>query len=249
MHNTYTWEYIEDYFTQSLSNEERKNFEKRVEEDASFAKEVAFYLTARSAASEVLMEEKQRPFADAEVAASKVEKPAVVRKMPLRKWLPYVAAACIILFIAAIFFLRSPSPQQLANHYIKDNYSILSQTMDGSRDSLQLGIAAYNNGDYHQALNYFEGVRQGNPSSSYAKKYAGLAYLQANNYNKALECFKELSATKNLYSNSGDFLQAVTLLQRNNPGDKELAKQLLQKVDQEDEDGSDQAREWLKKWK
>jgi tetratricopeptide (TPR) repeat protein len=246
-----TWEYIESYFTQALSSEERKNFEMRIEQDASFAKEVAFYLTARSAAREVLTEEKQRPLVNGKVQKTANVQPATVRKMPvrIRKWLPYMAAACVIVFIAGFFLFRSSSPQQLANNYLKSNYSTLNQTMDGSQDSLQLGIAAYNSKDYQRALTYFEGVRQGNPASSYAIKYAGLAFLQTNNYDKALQRFKELSANKGLYSNSGDFLQAVTLMKRNDSGDQEQAKQLLQKVEREDQDGSIQSKEWLEKLK
>ncbi|TKK67261.1 tetratricopeptide repeat protein [Ilyomonas limi] len=243
-----TWEYIEAYFTQALSAEERKTFEVRCAEDAAFAKEVAFYLTARSAAREVLIAEKQKSFAERAMPQQVMVKTALIKKMALRKWISYVAAACIILFVGAYFILKSPAPQQLASQYVKVHFTILSQTMDASRDSLQLGIAAYNSQDYQRALMLFEGVRRNDAANSDAKKYAGLAYLQTKNYDKALECFKELSGMKGLYSNSGDFLQAVTLLQRNNPGDKESAKALLQKVVQENKEGSKQASEWLAQW-
>jgi len=243
-----TLEYIEAYFTQTLSPEERKTFEVRCAQDAAFAKEVAFYLTARSATREVLMDEKQKTFAERAMPQQVMVKTASVKKMVLRKWIPYAAAACIILFVGSYFMLQSPAPQQLANQYINDNFTTLSQTMDASRDSLQLGIAAYNSQDYRRALALFEGVRRHDLTNSDAKKYTGLTYLQTKQYDKALERFQELSALKGLYSNSGDFLQAVTLLQRYNPGDKERAKELLQKVVQENEEGSKQAKEWLTHW-
>jgi tetratricopeptide (TPR) repeat protein len=242
------WEYIEAYFTQSLGDEERKAFEVRCGQDEAFAGDVAFYLTARSAAREVLVEEKQKIYAADDDAKMERPKAAAGKRIAFRKWMLYAAAACIILFAGFYFIYQSPAPQQLANKYIQENYAILSQTMDASRDSLQLGIAAYNSQDYQRALVLFEGINQHNPAGSDAKKYAGLAYLQTKNYDKALERFKDLSAMKGQYSNSGDFLQAVTLLQRNHPNDKEQAKQLLQKVVQENEEGSNQAREWLDKW-
>ena len=119
--------------------------------------------------------------------------------------------------------------------------------MDASRDSLQLGIAAYNNKDYNRALQLFTGVEKNDTANSDAKKYAGLAYLQQQDYDKAIQQFDELSNMKGLFSNAGDFLKAVSLLERNKSGDKEEAKQLLQKVVTDKEEGSEQAEEWLKK--
>ncbi len=243
-----TLEYIEAYFTQALSAEEKKTFEVRCEKDEAFAREVAFYLTARSAARELLMEQKQNAAAVKEVAATGYRQKAPVRKMPLRTWITYAAAACVILFVAVYFVVTSSSPQQLANNYIRENYTELGKTMDTSRDSMQLGIEAYEQKEYERALSFFEGVRRSNPEKADAAKYAGLAYLQTKNYDKALESFEQLSAMKGLY-NSGDMLSAVTLLLRDQPQDKSRAKQLLQKVVDEKEEGSEEASEWLKKLK
>ena len=263
-----TLEYIEDYFTQVLSEEERKAFEVRIEQDAAFAQDVAFYLTTRNVLQELLEEkretafaqskdhapetsikgEPENTFAEKETTKKGRDKTTPVSKLPLRKWLPYAAAACVIFVIAALFLLRSPEPQQLAREYIKENYSILSLTMDASHDSLQLGIEAYNNQDYQRALSFFEGVRHNDPANSDVKKYAGLAYLQTKNYDKALKCFQELTAMGGSY-NSGDILSAITLMQRDGPGDEAKAKQLLHKVVNEKEDGAVQAKDWLDRWK
>ena len=82
--------------------------------------------------------------------------------------------------------------------------------------------------------------------NSDAKKYTGLTYLQQGNYDKAIEQFDALSNMK-LFSNPGDFLKAVSLLERNSPGDKEAAKKLLQKVANNKEEGSEKAQDWLTK--
>ena len=63
---------------------------------------------------------------------------------------------------------------------------------------------------------------------------------------KALEYFQEL-ARYVLYTNPGLFYQALTLLKRNQPGDKEQAKQFLQQVIDRHLDGDETAREWVKK--
>ena len=128
------------------------------------------------------------------------------------------------------------------------HYGNLSQTMDASHDSLQTGIAAYNNKDYKKALVYFVGVEKNDAQNSDAKTYAGLAYLQSADYDNAINEFDELSNMKELFSNPGDFLKAISLLQRNKPGDKEVAKKLLQKVVTEKEEGNEKAAEWLKRF-
>jgi len=83
---------------------------------------------------------------------------------------------------------------------------------------------------------------------AYVRGRAFLDLRSIQGWRQALQQFDELANMKDLYSNSGDFLKAVTLLERNKPGDKEEAKKLLQKVVHENEDGSQEAGEWLKKF-
>jgi len=242
-----TIEYIESYFQQTLSSEEKSAFEQRCEIDEAFAKEVAFYITARQFLKEELLKEKSQSWKQQSIAK---EQPAqlisLTKKSGLVIWMIYAAAACLLLFASVYLFETQTSPKKYAANYVKSNYSNLSQTMDASHDSLQLGIAAYNNKDYNKALQLFTGVEQNDPQNSDAKKYTGLTYLQQDNYDKAIEQFDALS-NMSLFSNPGDFLKAVSLLERNSPGDKEAAKKLLQKVANNKEEGSEKAQDWLTK--
>ena len=242
-----TMEYIESYFQQTLTNEERAAFEARCEKDEEFAKNVAFYITARQALREELLGQKvgewKKEDPVPEEAAPVIS--MVKRKTTFGRWAAYVAAACVVLAISVYLFDARTTPKKLATAYIN---STLSQTMDASHDSIQLGIAAYNDQQYDNALQFFEGVEQRDSSNTDAKKYAGLSYLQKQDYDKALQQFDELANIKGLHSNPGDFLKATTLLLRNKQGDKEEAKALLQKVVNEKEEGSKEAAEWLKKF-
>lgn len=161
------------------------------------------------------------------------------------------AAAGLVLILAAYFafFQSSNNPTQLADKYVQHELTHLSLTMDGIQDSLQIGMAAYNDKDYQKALQIFEGLYKDHPDDSYVLKYKGLAYLLTKNYDKALSSFDELAAKKHLFSNDGLFLKAVTLLERNQSGDKDAAKQLLEQVVNEKTEGNAKAEEWLKKWK
>ncbi len=159
------------------------------------------------------------------------------------------AAAGVILILAAYFyfFQNTTDLRHLANRYVKEDLSHLSITMDGAKDSLQQGIAAYNDKAYTRSLQLFEAIYKAHPENTDALKYAGITYLVTKEYNKALECFDELAARKELFSNPGIFLKAVTLLQRDQPGDRAQAGQLLQQVVNEKAEGSREAGRWLKK--
>jgi len=241
-----TIEYIESYFQQTLGSEEKETFERRCETDETFAKEVAFYITSRQALKEALLKEKFQSFKEAASKEDSAPIIAITKRSIFSRYITYAAAACLLLVASVYLFETQTSPKKYAANYIKSNYSALSQTMDASHDSLQLGIAAYNNKNYSRALQLFTGVEQNDPQNSDAKKYAGLTYLQQHNYDKAIIEFDALSNMK-LFSNPGDFLKAISLLERNATGDKEEAKKLLQKVVENKEEGNEKAQEWLNK--
>lgn len=158
------------------------------------------------------------------------------------------AAAVLIVALAGyrMFLQRGADPRQLANRYVKEELQHLSLTMDGAGDSLQQGIAAYNEKAYPKALELFRTVYKAHPDNSDALRYAGMTYLVTKEYDKALSCFEELAAKKELFSNPGIFLKAVTLLQRDRQGDSGQAEKLLQQVVDEKLEGSKEAARWLK---
>jgi len=239
-------EYIDSYFQQTMNEDERKVFEKKCEEDESFAQEVAFYIMTRDSLREELLQQKQAAWRVKSIIDDLPFIPTL-KKSFANRWITYAAAACLVLAVSVYFFETNPSPKKLAENYIKTNYSNLSLTMDASRDSLQLGIDAYNNKQYDKALRLFKSIEKTDTQNSDAKKYAGLTYMQKEEYDSALLQFDALSKMKGLFSNSGDFLKAVALMGRNKPGDRDKAKMLLQKVLSQKEEGSDKAAEWEKK--
>lgn len=241
-----TIEYIDSYFKQTMSEDERKAFEKRCEGDNAFAQDVAFYITAHQSLREELLQQKQFAWKAKE---TEEDLPFIhsLKKSFAGRWITYAAAACLVLAASVYFFEANTSSKKLAENYIKTTYSTLGQTMDASHDSIQVGIAAYNDKKYDKALQLFTGVEKSDPLNSDAKKYAGLAYMQKEEYDSALQQFDELSNMRGLFSNPGDFLKAVALMKRNEPGDKDKAKKLLLKVQNEKEEGSEKAAEWQKK--
>ena len=241
-----SYEYIEAYFKDQLNDAEKKRFEERCIHDESFAREVAFFITAAEGIRQSLLSKKQQQWTSDEFNRERaLIKP--LKKTIFNKWY-YVAAACLLFAVAIYFLYRPETPHQLANKYITEHITQLSQTMNASKDSLQQGIGAYNNKDYKTALQIFEEIYRSDPQNFLAKKYIGFVYLAAENYDKALEQFEELASKEGVYKNPGLFLKALTLLQRNKQGDEEQAKQLLEEVVKEKAEGSREAEMWLKKW-
>ena len=119
--------------------------------------------------------------------------------------------------------------------------------MSGRSDSLQTGLRLYNDGKFSEALTQFENIIRSDTSAFTAKEYAGVSAFRLKEYDRALSYFEQMGTYKGLYSNSAQILQAVTLMERNLPGDVARAKQLLQKIVSDDLEGKEFAQEWLKK--
>jgi hypothetical protein len=243
-------EYIDAYFQRTLEAEEIKRFEKKITEDKEFADEVAFYLSAKqSLKAEADREKKEwfRQLLEQQAPVINIDQNRTSKKI----WLYRIAAAAAVLifgfFAWFIFFSKSASPQQMADDYINKDLKNLGIKMTSKTDSLQDGLRLYNSGQYDSARAIFETISQREPGDYLPKNYAGITYLQLGNYEKALQDFRQFE-NDTLYSNPSVFNQALTLLKRNLPGDKQKARELLQRVVDNDLEKKETAKQWLKKW-
>jgi tetratricopeptide (TPR) repeat protein len=134
----------------------------------------------------------------------------------------------------------------MADKYIKDSFQTLRVKMGTSQDSLQNAVQLYNEGQLTSSAEIFEDIAQRDSSNTKAITNAGIAYLRLGNYDKALVYFQQLE-NYSLAFNPGTFYHALTLLKRNQPGDKKQARQLLQQVVDNDLEEKETARQWLKK--
>jgi tetratricopeptide (TPR) repeat protein len=246
-----TLEYIDTYFNGGLAPTEKEAFEIKCESDPAFAEEVAFYISARAGLKNTLHEQKKEEFRKmyAELSA----KNNTSSKGTVRKMFPYMAAvaACLLVFFGyQIFFSESSSQassKQLAEAYVKQNMLQLNITMGGEKDSLQLGIAAFNSKQYNEAEKIFAVLTNRPSTSAEAVKNLGTVYLVTGRFDDAVTQFDKLASQPDLFVNPGLFYKAIALLQRSAPGDKESAKQLLEEVVKKDLPGSKEAKEWLQK--
>jgi tetratricopeptide (TPR) repeat protein len=264
--------YIESYFTGQLSDAEKKEFEQLCVQDENFAADVAFYITAREGVRSTLLAEKNTLWSSEEnkeqgvLARLSGTNPETVkeagikntpgaatttkaRRISLAGWISYAAAACLILAFAFYFVNRQNDPRRLASTYVEERFTRLPTTMGTASDSLKLGITAYNDRKFPEALGYFENVANAHPENDEALRFTGLTYLMQADYDNAIQRFERLAAMPNLEVNSGLFLKAVTLMERDKPGDRAAAKTILSRVVNEQLGGDKQAKAWLEKWK
>lgn len=253
-------ELIESFFTGSPGPEQVRAFETRIESDRVFAEEVAFYLSMHTVAREVSHSEKKLQFRElyqksqqAEASNLRVSTQTTLlqpRNTPVRKLIYYMAAAAVVVGISfGIYtYVQPGSPQQMAARYELEHLKTLPVNMGGPGDSLQIGLDYYNKNKADKALIFFEQLCQKDTTDSKAREYAGLAALRLGDYDKALLFFKKLETFKS-FSNPALFYQAITLMTRNNPGDTDTAKQLLQQVVQKNLEGKETAQKWLSEWK
>ena len=155
----------------------------------------------------------------------------------------YSIAAIIVICITLLswWYLSEPKLTELANVYVKENFSTLSTTMSADKNTFKQAISLFNEGQLTKAAAIFDSLAEYNNPE--ALKYAGISYLRLQKYSLALEHFAILQK-QNLQSNPGTFYYALTLLQRNQNNDLTEAKKLLEKVRNEKSEGWQEIAKW-----
>lgn len=244
--------YIDKYFKKELTQEEITEFERKINDDPLFAEEVAFYYSAMQAINDQLAEEKKKQFRkiyDERKLGSNNVKPSLIKRL----W-PYMTAAAVItgLIVGWYIFLKPSSLQQLADEHIRQYFEVnMPVLMGGKEDSLEAAIEYYNKNiqdkdKLPQALLLFEKIIQIDNTKKSPLKMAGIVSLRLGDYDKAIDYFTQLEKLNFYSSNPGKLYHAIALIKRNRNGDKEMVKQLLQQVVEQDLEGKETAQKWLK---
>jgi tetratricopeptide (TPR) repeat protein len=232
-------EQIEKYFDNKLSLAEREVFENQIVTDSVFAHEVAFYLQANSVSKDLAERQRRQEF---EVLRKKLSKPTNNNIKPLF-WLSGLAASLILGFgLWGFMGSNSKSIDSLADSYIQQHFENLPVKMDGTQDSLQMGLRLFNDHKIKDSQQIFEYIYKRENKNSEALRYAGITALRLNEFDKAINYFQILSQQKGLYANPGLFYEAITLLKQS-PENKEKAIGIFKEVISENLEGSEDAKQ------
>jgi len=175
-------------------------------------------------------------------------RPAEAKKMDFRKVLGAAAAAAILgaTVLVMLIFQKPRGPAKLADWYIRDNL-IMIATTPGATGPFQAGIDLYNNNNLDEAHLQFKKLLKTDSLQATALLYEGFVSLRTNNFGEALDFFTKLQARSDPHSSPALFYQALALMRRNHGKDADKAKQLLQRISQENLNMKADADELLKR--
>nr|MBI1232695.1 tetratricopeptide repeat protein [Cytophagales bacterium] len=244
---------FEKYLEGDMTAEEKRAFEKNLEEDPEFKQDFILYRRIEeemsafygvSAEEDILrnsLENVRRDF----VRSNVDKKPKQVYLIPFLKGV----AAAVLLFsgVYLLYLTVSNDLSEEVSTYYAAHYATLYPTMGSAEEGIQQGIAVYIQGDYEAAASIFSGVLDEEPDNSEALKNLGITFLAMKDYASALRAFEQYGNIPDLQVNDGILLQAITLLMRGEAEDLEKAENLLEKIISGDLDGKVQAEAWLKK--
>jgi tetratricopeptide (TPR) repeat protein len=220
-------EYIDDFFGGRLSAAEKQSFEQRIANDPVFAREVTFYLDALKA-SEEAMQSDRRALHKEWLASAPVVEMKSRRKVPMAAWLS--VAAMMLVAIMLWFVFQPRDAKSLANRYNTEHFSSLPVTMGVNVDSLQQGVALYNERKFEEASAIFVKLHETDSTDWQVLQYEGLTQLQLKHYDESIQWFVLLQNQQGLARNPGAFLHALALLMRDSNGDQASANLLLHTV-------------------
>jgi tetratricopeptide (TPR) repeat protein len=232
-------EQIEKYFDNKLSLSERQVFENQMVTNSVLAQEVAFYIQVRSMSKDIADQKRKQEF---EILRKKLNKPTNPNIKPIL-WLSGLAASVILGFgLWGFMSSNSKSIDSLADSYIQQHFENLPVKMDGTQDSLQMGLRLFNEYKIKDSQQIFEDIYKRENKNSEAIRYVGITALRLNEYDKAINYFQILSQQKGLYANPGLFYEAIALLKQS-PENKEKAIGIFKEVIAENLEGSEDAKQ------
>lgn len=192
---------IDKYFSKSLNPKEQLNFNELLHSDEKFKKEFDFqkdlqkviYRNQRSDLKKILQNFEQ-------------DKP-VGKLFNLSKKL-LVAASILLILGLGFVFLKSnyyPSPDKLfVQNY--EPYRNIVQPVERGKHSNTIehsAFVAYENGDYHKAINLFNSVP--NKNLQYIQFYKSMCYMSLNRTNDAIILLKQITDSGDNFSSENNF--------------------------------------------
>ncbi len=185
-------EIIDEYLSGQMSADQKNEIDRQIATDEAFAKDFSFMIMARKAAKAEAEADKKAEF---ESLRNKFEARSTggpVALFPFGRNAKLAIAASLALIIGGFWFfnMQKPTPDQLADNYIKNYLSELPVMMGTDADSLAKGISLYNKKNYEDASIIFELLAAKDPK---ALEYMGLSTLQLEYYNIAIANFDKLS--------------------------------------------------------
>jgi len=216
---------IEKYLAGELNNDELLAFEKRLQEDPSFAETFTLYRAIQnemnSGDDEKEIKENLSRLSN-KYFTPKTENKVIPLRSGNKKWWMYAAAAAVFITILLLFKPWQDSP--LSNQEIYAQYAIpeeLPFVARGSNEDSLLKKASelFNKKDYAAAIPLLDSITKLNPAEAQLQLSLGISYLNTGKFDLAINRFDSLAAGQSIYKNDALAWKALSFLRQDNKAD------------------------------
>lgn len=182
---------IDKYFSDSLSPKEQMEFNERLQNNENFKKEFVFQKDLKKTIVSQQHKNLKKVLQSFEQERSKVRLLNISRK-----W--WVAASILVIFSIGFLLLRPtlyPSPEELfAENFEPYRNIVLPVERSSNSNSIkQSAFLAYENGNYHKAINLFNSIQDRN--LIYVDFYKSMCYLSLNKNVEAIDLLIPITVT------------------------------------------------------
>lgn len=194
---------IDRYFKNSLSPEDRKLFNELLQNNSEFKEEFIFQKDLKKVLSSIQQDELKSTLKYVEESA--VKEPLL--KVIPKKW--FVAASIVLALTLSFWGVKSsffPSNEALyAQYFEADENTVLPIVRGDEIHSIEYrAFVAYEEKNYHKAINLFNSVR--NPEQIHLLYYKGLCYLSLDKFEETLNLMNQVIENEYLEKESSDLI-------------------------------------------
>ncbi len=218
---------IEAYLQGELDATERAAVEALAEQDADFARALAerralanhLRAEASEEALNLTLDELGAKYFPAEAKIARFQRPQ-------QKWLALAVAAVVVLVLT--LGGRALWPTGEASYADFARHEPLALVERGAADQLPSRIeAAYNAGEYEQAIPLLENYLEEHPADERARLALGISLLERNRDREAVDIFTTIAAGKSSLAAYGNWYLALAAVKR---GESAAAESFLQRI-------------------
>ncbi|MGM0567320.1 MAG: tetratricopeptide repeat protein [Bacteroidota bacterium] len=201
MKNSYKQKLIDHYFNKGLTAKEKRDFDKLMESDLEFREYIGFEESIRTAIGQEDIIDFRRKISN--TVRSKQRK-NLIQKYTHKYW---KYAATIVLFagvsVSALFLINNQNnPDRLFKKAFNSSKIHVSRSPVSSASNATIveAMLNYHEGNYYNAIGYFEQLLKQHPDNIAVRFYLGISQMETENYDEATDEFRYiLSDQDNLY--------------------------------------------------
>ena len=237
MESNSTQKLIERYFENDLSGEEMAAFQKRLSVDPGFAKSFQFEKELMEGieafGNEQLRKQLETIHAEETGESEEIEeeeaelstyvnpydpKPKDGKVVNISRRIWWLAAAVLVLGLIArlLFWDNIPTPQQLYAIYAVHDFDFTEKS--GTAAILAEAESLLKNKKYKEAIPVLENYLSNNPNDGEIQLAKGIAHLEINDFEKAIEIFDEVGKTSPILKNEGIWYKGLAYLKMGDVG-------------------------------